>query len=68
VSLDPKTRMLFSDGHFFINGEDVNVAGEDAQMFRRLADDQRLSGATLSHDRLALLYDWYLQGYLTPLT
>jgi len=68
VSLDPKTRMLFSAGHFFINGENVSTAGEDAQLFRRLADDQRLSEGTPSHDGLALLYDWYLQGYLTPLT
>ena len=68
VSLDAKTRMLFSAGHFFINGENVSVAGEDTQLFRHLADDRRLSGGTPSHDGLALLYDWYLQGYLTPLT
>jgi hypothetical protein len=60
--------MLFSAGHFFINGANVSVAGEDAQLFRRLADEQRLPGTTPSHDGLALLYDWYLQGYLTPLT
>jgi 50S ribosomal protein L16 3-hydroxylase len=67
VSLDPKTRMLFSDGRFFINGENVSVAAQDALLFRRLADDQGLPAAAPSHNGLALLYDWYLQGYLTPL-
>jgi 50S ribosomal protein L16 3-hydroxylase len=68
VSLDPKTRMLFSDGHFFINGENVSVAAEDAPLLHRLADDQRLPAAAPSHDALALLYDWYLQGYLSTKT
>jgi 50S ribosomal protein L16 3-hydroxylase len=66
AALDAKSRMLFAAGHFFINGESISVSAEDAPLFRRLADDQHLPAAAPSHGGLALLYDWYLQGYLMP--
>ena len=64
VALDLKTRMLFSGRQFFLNGEAIDVTLDDEHLFRLLADRQSLPPFPISHTAMALLYDWYLNGFL----
>lgn len=67
VELDRRTRVLYDDRHFFINGESFRAAGKDAVLMRQLADIGALSAAQvqrLSSDAHALLEDWCLSGWV----
>jgi len=63
VALHPKSRLLFSGGHFFINGEAFAPAADELAALQQLADQHRLAPpfpATLRER----LYDWYEAGWL----
>ncbi|MGQ9686756.1 MAG: ribosomal protein uL16 3-hydroxylase [Thiobacillaceae bacterium] len=65
VRLDARTRLLFSGGIFFINGERVEVPGQARHALITLADRRSLPPERISAALLPLLYDWYVAGYLT---
>ncbi len=66
VRLDARTRLLFSGKRFFINGERLEPAPGMRRPLRQLADERSLPPARLPDELIALLYEWYLAGYLRP--
>ena len=67
VTLDRRTRMLYDDGHVFVNGESLPVRGTDARLLRRLADDRMLDSKRVRRASRAvrkLLADWFAAGWL----
>jgi 50S ribosomal protein L16 3-hydroxylase len=67
VELDLKSQMLCHAGWIFVNGEAFEVAPGDYPLLRQLADTRELPAGTDIPDACAeLLYQWYLDGYLTP--
>lgn len=63
VSLNPKSRLLFASGRFYINGEAFTPASEEIAALQQLADQRHLAPpcpATLRER----LYDWYEAGWL----
>ncbi|MFO7541845.1 MAG: cupin domain-containing protein [Thiobacillus sp.] len=63
VMLNPKSRLLFAGGRFFINGEAFTAAADEAAALQQLADTRRLAPplpATLQ----ARLHDWHEAGWL----
>jgi 50S ribosomal protein L16 3-hydroxylase len=63
VSLDPKSRLLFAGGRFFINGEALTPAADETPALKQLADQHRLA-APLPSALRERLYDWYGAGWL----
>ena len=67
IELNLKTQMLSHDHRIFMNGESIEVGEADYDALRALADDRKLPAlVTPSAELLELLYQWYLDGYLTP--
>ena len=67
VVLDRRTRMLYDERHIFINGEGFRVAGKDARLLRKLADERRLCADDclgLSPDARQALQEWSGSGWL----
>jgi 50S ribosomal protein L16 3-hydroxylase len=67
IELDLKTRLLFVDVEFFINGEDLNVPAKDRAIWRVLANSRILSAAEvaqLSENSFSLLQNLVNSGYL----
>ena len=65
LRLDLRTRMLFRERDFFVNGERVEPLGRLRRVLARLADERVLPPEMrLPHPLLRLLYDWYLAGWL----
>jgi 50S ribosomal protein L16 3-hydroxylase len=67
VALDKRTRMLYDARHVFINGESVQVRGEDRTLLRRLADERALDAAAVRGARRgvkSLLAEWFAAGWL----
>ena len=66
VRLDLRSQMLCHEGSVFMNAEATQVEESDYIRLRELADDRELPGCACT-DRLAqILYEWYLDGYLSP--
>jgi len=66
VVLDRRTRMLYDDGHVYVNGESYRAGGRDAALMRVLADERRLSSkgvARLSAEAASLLLRWATDGW-----
>lgn len=66
VDLDRRTRMLYDDGHVYVNGESYRAGGRDATLMRVLADERRLGAnevARLSAEALSLLFRWATDGW-----
>lgn len=63
VALDPKSRLLFTGGRFFINGEAFTPAAEETAALRQLGDRRRLAPPLPARLR-GRLYDWYQAGWL----
>src|SRR6266568_1417450 len=65
MRLDLRTRMLFRERKFFVNGEQVEPPGRLRRFLARLADERVLpAGEHLPQPLLGLLHDWYLAGWL----
>ena len=65
MRLDLRTRMLFREREFFVNGEQVEPPGRLRRFLARLADERVLPpGEHLPQPLLGLLHDWYLAGWL----
>jgi len=65
MRLDLRTRMLFREREFFVNGEQVEPPGRLRRFLARLADERVLPpGGRLPQALLGLLHDWYLAGWL----
>jgi 50S ribosomal protein L16 3-hydroxylase len=65
MRLDLRTRMLFREREFFVNGERVEAPGPLRRVLARLADERALPpGERLPQPLLGLLHDWYLAGWL----
>jgi 50S ribosomal protein L16 3-hydroxylase len=71
IALNLKSLMLFSDDHFFLNGEMIKFTGESAAILKVLADNRRIitndlkTYKSLDSALLQQLYDWYIAGYLS---
>jgi 50S ribosomal protein L16 3-hydroxylase len=65
IALNPKTQMLCQGSTVFINGDSHQVGKSSYRTLRELADTRALpAGSKLSAEALALLYEFYLDGYL----
>jgi 50S ribosomal protein L16 3-hydroxylase len=65
LRLDLRTRMLFREREFFVNGEQVEPPGRLRRFLARLADERVLPpGERFPQPLLGLLHDWYLAGWL----
>ena len=67
VRLDQRTRALYDDRHFYINGESFRTAGRDARLMHRLADARVLTteeAAALSPAARALVGEWIEAGWV----
>ena len=69
VTVHAKTRVLYSDGHFFINGESYRMASADAPWLMRLANQRGLAAADVRRatpNVRRALKAWVEQGWLRP--
>ncbi len=67
LELDLKSQMLSHKGWIFMNGEAYAANGDSFETLRTLADLRSLSAEIpQSAETLDLLYQWYLDGYLSP--
>jgi 50S ribosomal protein L16 3-hydroxylase len=66
VELDLKTLMLCHAGTMFINGNAHAVDPASYRILRSFADDRRLPPSELPEAVLGLLYQWYVDGYISP--
>ncbi|HET9702252.1 MAG TPA: cupin domain-containing protein [Burkholderiales bacterium] len=65
VRLDPRTRLLYTRGIFFINGDALEVGDASAEaLLRRLANERELPPGEPGAEAQALLYRWYRHGYI----
>jgi len=67
VLLDLTSQMLCHAGRIFINGEGHQVNERDYPQLRTLADERELPAfRDCSAESIELLYQWYLDGYISP--
>ena len=67
VTLSLTTQMLCHDGWIFINGEALQPDQSDYPLLRSLADERVLTDLKGSSSGLITsLYQWYLDGYISP--
>jgi len=69
-ALDACSRMLYDDGHIYLNGESWRASGADARLMRALADHRLLEASqwqSASPAAQALLREWGEQGWCHPL-
>lgn len=65
LQLDLKSRMLFRGKNIFLNGDVYEVGNTARRLLGKLADHLALSsGEDVDGEALALLYQWYLYGYI----
>ena len=65
--IDLKTQMLCHGSTVFINGEAYPVGQGSYRVLRELADARSLSSATrIPREAANLIYQWYLDGFVTP--
>ena len=63
--LDLKSRMLCRGKSIFLNGDAHTVGAAACHLLGKLADRQTLPGKeSLDDEAIALLYQWYLYGYI----
>jgi len=66
LSLDPRSRLVFSGTMFFMNGDDMAVAPAARAAMRKLADRRRLdAGMKAPREFWDLAHDAYLRGFVT---
>ncbi|MCQ9376114.1 cupin domain-containing protein [Methyloversatilis sp. XJ19-13] len=66
VRLDTRTQLLRSGRHVWINGEAVDVPQGSTETLAALARDRLLAVVPDHAGTLALLHDWYGDGFLYP--
>ncbi len=54
LRLDRRSRMMYDAKHVYLNGDSWKVAGKDAKLLRKLADERRLDAADLATASAAL--------------
>ncbi|KKW68917.1 cupin [Lampropedia cohaerens] len=62
-----RTRMLYDDRFFYINGESYRMGGRDARLLRQLADQRSLRARDirrLSAQAQQTLQEWHEQGWI----
>lgn len=67
VVLDRRSRMVYDQGHIYLNGESWRAAGADARLMQSLADQRMLTAQQLarsSQGAQALLTAWCAAGWL----
>jgi 50S ribosomal protein L16 3-hydroxylase len=67
VRLDRRSRMMYDAKHVYLNGDSWKVAGKDAKLLRKLADERKLSAADLvavSAELTQALGQFIEQGWL----
>lgn len=68
LALNPKSRLLFTGGRYFINGDAFTAAADETAALKQLADQRRLAPARGTPPLPAALrerfYDWYEAGWL----
>ena len=64
VRLDTRTQLLRSGRHFWINGELIDLPSGTTAALRQLASERSLPRVPDDEDLIALLYDWYCDGFL----
>jgi 50S ribosomal protein L16 3-hydroxylase len=63
-----KSQMLSHAGRIFMNGEKYQVNERDYLLLLDMADRRESAGlAACSADLAGLLYQWYLDGYISPI-
>jgi len=68
VELDLKTQMLCHNNVVFINGEENQIGSENYPILRSFADNRHILAIEVDENTLNLLYQWYLDGYIVPMT
>ena len=63
VALDLRTRMLFTGGEFFINGEAFRADADEIEALKTLADRRRIA-APLPKRLVQRLHVWYQAGWI----
>jgi 50S ribosomal protein L16 3-hydroxylase len=63
VALNPKSRLLFTGGRFFINGDAFTGAADETAALKQLADQRNLVPPLPAALR-ERFYDWYEAGWL----
>ena len=67
AKLDLKTQMLCHGSTVFINGDAHPVGQGSYRALRELADARNLpAAAKLPREAAEMLYQWYLDGFMTP--
>jgi 50S ribosomal protein L16 3-hydroxylase len=67
VRLDARSRMMYDEGHVFLNGEAFAAGGRDARLMRQLADTRRLTAAERARLGAAaadFLVEWMASGWV----
>lgn len=68
LTLVLKSQMLCHAGWIFMNGEAYRPDQRDYPQLRALADERGLSSLPeISTESAGLLYQWYLDGYISPI-
>jgi 50S ribosomal protein L16 3-hydroxylase len=71
IALDRRTRMLYDEGHVFINGEAYRAGGKDFALLKDLANLRNLSDRQikgLSTQARGLLQEWLEIGWIHAAT
>lgn len=63
IRLSLQSQMLFHGRHFYINGEQVEIAESGQAVLKQLADQRRLAPGRFMPAVVELLHCWYLAGY-----
>jgi len=64
LRLAPASRMLFSGGDFFVNGEHQRISAADLTPLQQLADWRRLPACPLAASLARAAHAWYRAGYV----
>lgn len=62
-----RSRLMYDEGHVYLNGESFHASGRDARLMRRLADEGHLSAsdlALLSPPARQLMSQWVEDGWM----
>jgi 50S ribosomal protein L16 3-hydroxylase len=65
VQLNLKSKILSGNNKFFINGEIYKVSTTTYKALIKFADNQEFSPSNLDNETKKILYQWYIDGYVT---